>query len=83
MSSADADKRLTEDGKNNLSEKESLPWYCVFLHELTGFFSLLLWFGGILCFVAYGISVEKEDKSNLYLGVVLVFVVMVTGIFSY
>lgn len=83
MTSTDADKRLAEDGKNTLSEKDVLPWYCVFLHELTGFFSLLLWFGGILCFVAYGISAEKEDKSNLYLGIVLVTVVMITGIFSY
>ena len=40
-------------GPNCLAKKESIPWYCLFLHELTGFFSLLLWFGGILCFIGY------------------------------
>jgi sodium/potassium-transporting ATPase subunit alpha len=53
------------------------------LHELTGFFALLLWGGGFLCFIGYGIQEDKEDKSNLYLGIVLVFVVVLTGVFSY
>lgn len=47
---------------------------------IAGFFSLLLWAGAILCFVGY--SIERAD-DNLYLGIVLVTVVMVTGIFSY
>lgn len=70
-------------GANELTEKASLPWYCVFLKEQTGFFSLLLWFGSLLCFIGYGIQTDKTDKANLYLGVVLGFVVFVTGCFSY
>ena len=46
-------------------------------------FSLLLWVAGFLCFFAYIIQEEKIDKSNLYLGVVLVVVVFLTGCFSY
>jgi len=55
----------------------------MFLKEQTGFFSLLLWFGAILCFIAYIISEDKTDKSNLYLGTVLAVVVFLTGVFSY
>lgn len=60
-----------------------MPWYCLFIHELTGFFSLLLWFGSFLCFVGFAIQEDKEDLSNLYLGIVLAVVVFMTGIFSY
>lgn len=60
-----------------------MPWYCAFLHELTGFFSLLLWIGGFLCFIGFGIQEDKSDKSNLYLGIVLVTVVIITGVFSF
>jgi sodium/potassium-transporting ATPase subunit alpha len=42
-------------GDNLLTEKGVIPWYIMFLKEMTGFFSLLLWGGSALCFVAYGI----------------------------
>lgn len=76
-----ADRLLHEIGPNTLTEKKGLPWYCLFLKELTGFFSLLLWFGAILCFIGYGL--QPTDKSNLYLGIVLATVVLITGIFSF
>jgi len=47
---------------------------------------MLLWFGAILCFLAYGIQAsayEEPPDDNLYLGIVLSAVVTVTGIFSY
>merc|ERR1711899_32682 len=47
---------------------------------------MLLWFGAILCFLAYGIQAsayEEPPDDNLYLGIVLSAVVNVTGIFSY
>ena len=69
---------------NILTEKDALPWYVVFIKEMTGFFSLLLWFGSALCFLGYGIQEDKaEDQSNLYLGIVLALVTFVTGVFSY
>merc|ERR1712223_1288087 len=49
-------------------------------------FAMLLWFGAILCFLAYGIQAsayEEPPDDNLYLGIVLSAVVTVTGIFSY
>lgn len=36
-----------------------------------------------MCFIAYGISSDKSDRSNLYLGAVLSIVVFLTGVFSY
>lgn len=53
----------------------------MFIEELTGFFSLLLWFGAVLCFIGY--AIDSSDNSNLYLGIVLSAVVIITGIFSY
>lgn len=44
-----------EHGDNALTKKEVKPWYCVFFEEMTGFFSLLLWFGSALCFIGYAI----------------------------
>ena len=48
-------------GENTLTERGKVPWYVVFLHEQTGFFSLLLWLGGALCFIAYGLAVQEEE----------------------
>jgi sodium/potassium-transporting ATPase subunit alpha len=41
----------------------------------------LLWIGGILCFVAYAIS--PEDPSNLYLGIVLIIIVILTSLMTF
>lgn len=72
---------LSKNGPNQLTEKKGLPWYCVFLKEMTGFFSLLLWFGAFLCFI--GFALDSSDNSNLWLGIVLSVVTFVTGCFSY
>jgi sodium/potassium-transporting ATPase subunit alpha len=50
---------------------------------MLGFFSILLWFGSFLCFVGFILQKDKEDRSNLYLGIVLAIVVFLTGWFSY
>merc|ERR1719357_1624261 len=47
---------------------------------------MLLWIGAILCFIAFAIQAtayEEPPDDNLYLGIVLTAVVVVTGIFSY
>lgn len=50
---------------------------------MTGLFNYLLWAGALLCFISYGVQEDKSDKSNLYLGIVLCLVVIITAIFSY
>lgn len=78
-----AAKKLRGFGPNALTEKKGLPWYLKFLLCLTGLFNYLLWAGSILCFIAYGVQKDKRDKSNLYLGIVLALVVILTAIFAY
>ncbi|XP_048418220.2 potassium-transporting ATPase alpha chain 2-like isoform X2 [Stegostoma tigrinum] len=53
---------------------------------MIGGFSLLLWVGAILCWIAYAIQIGEGNhsaKDNLYLGVVLAGVVILTGCFAY
>ena len=62
------------------------PEWVKFCENLFGGFAMLLWLGAILCFVAYSIQAstfEEPPDDNLYLGIVLTGVVVITGIFSY
>ena len=53
------------------------------LLEFTGMFNYLLWAGAILCFAAYGAQTDKRDKSNIYLGIVIIVVIVITGTMAY
>lgn len=75
-----ATQKLKKNGPNKLTEKRAMPWYCQFLKTLVSYFSLLLWAGSFLCFMAYGLTF---DPSNLYLGVVLAGVVILTACFTF
>lgn len=47
---------------------------------------MLLWIGCVLCFIAYSIQASTSDEpadDNLYLGVALAVVNIVTGVFSH
>jgi len=81
-----AKENLERDGPNALTPPPTTPEWVKFCKNLFGGFSLLLWVGAILCFVAYTIqatTLEEPPDDNLYLGIVLTVVVIVTGIFSY
>merc|ERR1712227_202624 len=86
LSDAEAKKRLERDGYNELTPPKTTPEWVKFCRNLFGGFSTLLWVGAILCFIAYSIeSVSNEDpvEDNLYLGIVLSAVVIITGVFQY
>jgi sodium/potassium-transporting ATPase subunit alpha len=68
-------------GLNKLSEKEKTPAWLRFLGEFKNLFSMLLQLASILCFVGYGLDSSSAD--NLYLGIVLYAVVIMTSIFSF
>jgi sodium/potassium-transporting ATPase subunit alpha len=81
-----AKKVYDRDGPNALSPPKTTPEWVKFAKNLFGGFALLLWVGAILCFVAYGISEATYDdapKDNLWLGIALTIVVVLTGCFSY
>ncbi|XP_065598187.1 sodium/potassium-transporting ATPase subunit alpha-1 [Cyrtonyx montezumae] len=86
LTPARAAEILARDGPNTLTPPPTTPEWVKFCRQLFGGFSLLLWIGSLLCFLAYGITsvMEGEQNSdNLYLGVVLAAVVIITGCFSY
>ena len=86
LTSRQAKTNLERDGPNALTPPPTTPEWVKFCKNLFGGFSLLLWMGAILCFIAYSIQAttfEEPPDDNLYLGIVLTVVVVVTGIFSY
>lgn len=79
-------KQLELFGPNTLTPPPTTSEWTKFCAQLFGGFSLLLWIGAILCFLAYGIQVSTFENvlpDNLYLGLVLAIVVFVTGCFAY
>ncbi|XP_034778329.2 sodium/potassium-transporting ATPase subunit alpha-1 [Acipenser ruthenus] len=77
---------LLRDGPNCLTPPPTTPEWVKFCKQMFGGFSMLLWTGAVLCFLAYGIQAALDDEpvaDNLYLGVVLAAVVIITGCFSY
>ncbi|KAM7379728.1 hypothetical protein PAMP_005259 [Pampus punctatissimus] len=82
LTNARAAEILARDGPNALTPPPTTPEWVKFCRQLFGGFSMLLWTGAVLCFLAYSIQVATEDEP-LYLGVVLAAVVIITGCFSY
>ncbi|PRD37685.1 UNVERIFIED_CONTAM: Atpalpha [Trichonephila clavipes] len=77
---------FARDGPNALTPPKKTPEWVKFCKNLFGGFALLLWIGAVLCFIAYSIQAstfEEAPDDNLYLGIVLSVVVIVTGVFSY
>ncbi|XP_036614136.1 sodium/potassium-transporting ATPase subunit alpha-2-like isoform X1 [Trichosurus vulpecula] len=77
---------LNRYGPNTLTPPPTTPEWVKFCRQLFGGFSILLWIGSFLCFLAFGIQsslYEKVEKDNLFLGLVLAAVVIITGCFSY
>ncbi|QQP54487.1 Sodium/potassium-transporting ATPase subunit alpha, partial [Caligus rogercresseyi] len=86
LTEAQAKANLERDGPNALTPPPTTPEWIKFCQNLFGGFAMLLWLGAILCFLAYSIQAstfEEPPDDNLYLGVVLTAVVVITGIFSY
>ncbi|XP_033027947.1 potassium-transporting ATPase alpha chain 2 isoform X2 [Lacerta agilis] len=86
LPSSRAAEVLARDGPNALTPPKSTPEIIKFLKQMIGGFSILLWLGAILCWIAFGIQYLHHDAgafNNLYLGVVLALVVVLTGMFAY
>lgn len=63
LTEAKAEEKLKRIGPNRLEEKKTRPWYVKLFLEMTGVFSLLLWAGAILSFIAYGIQKGQKDAN--------------------
>ena len=56
---------LERDGPNQLSPPKTIPEWVKFCKQLFGGFSILLWIGAILCFIAYSIlATTSEDPPG-------------------
>eukprot|EP00750_Incisomonas_marina_P027115 INCI6131.1.p1 GENE.INCI6131.1~~INCI6131.1.p1 ORF type:complete len:1584 (+),score=265.23 INCI6131.1:123-4754(+) len=69
-----------EHGLNILTPPKTKSECQKFVEQITDFFSILLWTGCALCFVAYGL---QSTVDNLALAIVLGSVVLITGVFGY
>ena len=81
LSKDEVELRKKTYGPNSLPEKKKTPGIVLFLEEITSTFSLLLWVAAALSFVGYGLA--PEDQSNLYLAIVVIVIVLLSGLFSY
>lgn len=82
----EANELYERDGPNCLTPPPTTPEWVKFCRQLFSGFAMLLWIGAILCFVTYIIkvsSIDEPDMDDLYLGIVLATVVIITGCFSY
>lgn len=61
MTLSKAAEILARDGPNALTPPPTTPEWIKFCRQLFGGFSILLWIGAILCFLAYGIQAGTED----------------------
>ena len=57
-----AAERLRADGPNELSPPITTPGWIRFAKQLFGGFSLLLWFGAILCYIAFSIQAGTYEE---------------------
>ncbi|XP_010883994.1 sodium/potassium-transporting ATPase subunit alpha-1 [Esox lucius] len=86
LTSTQAKEVFLCNGPNTLTPPPTTPEWVKFCKQLFGGFCMMLWIGAALCFLAYMIQVVSEqepDSDNLYLGIVLSVVVIITGLFSY
>uniref|UniRef100_A0A914HYI3 Na(+)/K(+)-exchanging ATPase n=1 Tax=Globodera rostochiensis TaxID=31243 RepID=A0A914HYI3_GLORO len=86
LSSEKAEELLKKHGPNALEPPQTVPeWLKMVKTQISGF-ALLLWAGAVLSFFAFFFgyfTTERPSYDYVYLGSVLVFVVVVTGLFQY
>ena len=73
LTSAEAADRLRRDGANVVPRPRRTPAWLRFLRELTGFFAIMLWVAAVLAWFA----------GMPQLGIAVVAVIVVNGVFSF
>lgn len=59
-----AEEKLLKDGPNSLKPIEGVPEWRKFLGKLLGGFHMLLWFGAILCLVAFFMEYSTSSEPS-------------------
>jgi len=73
--------RLVRYGPNALTPPPTEPEWKKLLNQFLGWFSILLEVGSALSFIGY--ILDPNTPENMYIGVVLAAVVIITSVFSY
>ncbi|EFN77354.1 sodium/potassium-transporting ATPase subunit alpha-2 [Harpegnathos saltator] len=73
------------DGPNALSPPKVTPEYLKFLKCMFHGFALLLWVCAGLCFILYFVTylMEEPDIGIVWLGVIIVLICIISGVFAY
>ena len=80
LSAAEAARRLREYGENRIAEIGGAPEWKRFLREFTHFFAIILWVAAGLAFFAES---RSPGEGMWQLGVAIVAVIVINGVFSY
>uniref|UniRef100_A0A3Q4HMT5 Sodium/potassium-transporting ATPase subunit alpha n=1 Tax=Neolamprologus brichardi TaxID=32507 RepID=A0A3Q4HMT5_NEOBR len=86
LTSSFAREVLERDGLNELKPPKGTPEYVKFARQLAGGLQCLMWVAAVICFIAFGIELGRGNLTSfddLYLAIVLITVVVVTGCFGY
>ncbi|GMR37075.1 hypothetical protein PMAYCL1PPCAC_07270 [Pristionchus mayeri] len=87
LTSTEASALLAQNGPNSLTPPDKKSMFRLFLKNIFGGFNSLLWVAGIMSFIGYAIETSQEgsnaSKDNLFMGIVFIVVVNVTGTFSF
>ena len=67
LDEAEAEARLARNGFNSFTPPKEKKWYILFLKEISGGFSLLLWFAAIASVVAYFLQNNKNYQNVRFL----------------
>eukprot|EP01138_Halocafeteria_seosinensis_P006243 gb/GECG01006384.1/.p1 GENE.gb/GECG01006384.1/~~gb/GECG01006384.1/.p1 ORF type:complete len:1125 (+),score=117.90 gb/GECG01006384.1/:1-3375(+) len=81
LSSETAQDKLAQDGPNRLTPPHRKPEWLKFLLHLTNMFMLMLLGAALLSLVAF--LIDRDDELNLYLCLVLVFIVLLNTTIGY
>ncbi|MBL8490329.1 MAG: cation-transporting P-type ATPase [Rhodocyclaceae bacterium] len=80
LAAAEAARRLAEFGPNRVEAVVREPLWRAFGREFTHFFALILWLAAGLAFLA---EVREPGSGMFLLGVAIVGVILVNGVFSF
>ena len=86
LTEAKANEMFKKYGKNALTPPKETPKWVKFLKQMSNGFAILLWLGAFFSLIAYLIQFASDantDKANVWLAIVLVVVVFITGCFQY
>eukprot|EP00122_Pirum_gemmata_P015596 Pgem_evm1s14583 len=83
LSNDQAAKLLEKYGENKLTPPKQKPWWVKLLLEMVTPFALVLWAAAALTIIAYSIPSASNDFSNLIVGIALILIIVITGVFSF